>query len=185
MSRFKILAISGSIRHHSSNQRILEYISSTYSDQIEIEIYNGLTRLPYFNPDDDIDCKIEEVIAFRNKISSADAVIFCTPEYVFSIPGVLKNALEWLVSTTVLLDKPIAIITASSLGENGHESLQLILKTLGGAFNENTTMLVSGVRSKVNELGEFNEDVSRIKLQSLMTTLISSINFSSPESISS
>ena len=68
---------------------------------------------------------------FRKSIEEADAVLICTPEYVFSLPGILKNALEWTVSTTVFSDKPTALLTASSSGEKAHESLLLVMKTLG------------------------------------------------------
>jgi NAD(P)H-dependent FMN reductase len=84
-------------------------------------------------------------------------VIICTPEYVFSLPGALKNAIEWTVSTTLFSEKPVALITASALGQKAHEALQLIMKTIYARFDEQTQLLISGVRAKIKDTGIVDE----------------------------
>ncbi len=120
---------------------------------MDIEIYTGLTDLPYFNPDMDLENEPESIQHFRRKIESADGILICSPEYIFALPGILKNALEWLVSTVLLENKPVALITASAIGEKAHEQLLLILNTMLADVKD-TELLISGVRSKVSKSGE-------------------------------
>ncbi|MFT4022232.1 MAG: NADPH-dependent FMN reductase [Flavihumibacter sp.] len=94
-----------------------------------------------------------EVLRFREKIRQSDGVLICTPEYVFSLPAGLKNALEWCVSSEVFAGKPAALITAAASGDKGHEALQLIMQTLMARFTPGTTLLIKGIRSKVDEAG--------------------------------
>ena len=84
--------------------------------------------------------------------------MICKPEYVFSIPSGLKNAVEWCVSTTVFSDKPVGFITASASGEKGHEELQLIMKTLMARFTPETTLLIQGIKSKINQEGQITDN---------------------------
>ncbi|MBE8723581.1 NADPH-dependent FMN reductase [Flavobacterium hungaricum] len=152
--KVKIFAISGSTRNNSSNFKILKYISNYLKPEFEVAIFEGLASLPHFNPDLDTDTPPKEIISFRNKIIDSDGVIICTPEYVFSLPGSLKNALEWCVSTTIFSNKRTGLLTASASGEMGHEHLLLILKTLEAKFDDTTQLLIQGVRGKINEQGE-------------------------------
>lgn len=82
----------------------------------------------------------------------------CTPEYIFSLPGALKNAIEWTVSTTVFFEKPVALITASTSGEMAHESLKMIMKTLYTKFDSSSTLLIKGVKGKVSEDGVIHDE---------------------------
>ena len=145
-----ILAISGSLRSKSTNLTIIEHIAIMFSDKINVTIYHGLASLPAFNPDLESGAPIAEVEDFRCRIREANGVLICTPEYVFSIPGALKNALEWTVGTGDFAGKPTALITASSSGEKTHESLSLVLKTIEAKITKNTALLISGARTKVN-----------------------------------
>lgn len=148
-----IFAICGSTRKNSANLQILKAIEKLSENSFNFS-YFDLTILPYFNQDITDEEVALEVQNFRNEISKADGVIICTPEYVFSLPGILKNAIEWTVSTTVFSDKPTALITASSSGENAHESLLLVMKTLGIKTTDEMCLLISGVKSKLNFDGE-------------------------------
>lgn len=154
MKKIKIFAITGSTRKNSSNYKILKYISEEIKDSFEVEIFENIDELPHFNPDLDTENLPKEVVSFRNKIEKADGVIICTPEYVFSLPGSLKNVLEWCVSTTIFSGKNTGLITASASGEMGHEQLILIMKTLEANLKEDTQLLISGIRGKINEKGE-------------------------------
>lgn len=150
----KIFAITGSTRKNSSNFKILKFISEKINNQFEIEIFEDLEEIPHFNPDLDNEFPPEKVISFRNKIVQADGILICTPEYVFSLPGSLKNALEWCVSTTIFSNKKAGLITASASGEMGHEQLLLIMKTLEANFEESNQLLIQGVRGKIDETGK-------------------------------
>ena len=92
------MAISGSTRSGSTNHKILKLIAEIAKNNIEVTFYDALSGLPHFNPDLDTDDFLpKEVETFRMQISEADAIIICTPEYIFSLPGSLKNAFEWCV----------------------------------------------------------------------------------------
>ena len=120
----KILAISGSIRKNSTNEFILKAIADLYRNELEVRVYNQIDQLPYFNPDlvKNEQSVPKTVKEFYQLIEEADGVLICTPEYVFSLPGALKNALEWTVSTTVFSYKPFAFIVASASGEKAFDS---------------------------------------------------------------
>jgi len=154
VKKIKIFAITGSTRKNSSNFKILKFISQNISSQFEVEIFEDLEGIPHFNPDLDNEFPPEKVISFRSKIIQADGVLICTPEYVFSLPGSLKNALEWCVSTTIFSNKKTGILTASASGEMAHQQLLLIMKTLDAKFENNSQLLIQGVRGKINETGQ-------------------------------
>lgn len=151
-----IFAIIGSASENSSNQRLIEFLSSSTKNELNWIIFNQLKTLPHFDPELSVNNAPKEVVAFRKQIEQADAVIICTPEYVFSIPSGLKNAIEWCVSTTVFSEKPTGLITASAQGEKGHEELQLIMKTLTTKFTHETTLLISGIKGKIAKSGEID-----------------------------
>jgi chromate reductase, NAD(P)H dehydrogenase (quinone) len=171
-----ILAISGSLRAKSANLTIIENIGKIFADKINLKIYDGLANLPYFNPDLEKAKPAAEVVDFRCQIREADGVLICTPEYVFSIPGVLKNALEWTVGTNDFSGKPTALITASSSGEKAHESLFLVLKTIEAKINQDSALLISGARGKINVEGAIS-DVTTIKeIDLLIESFLQNIN---------
>jgi chromate reductase len=175
MKKKKILAFSGSTRTKSVNEYILKHIAEAYSPSLDLH-YFDLTTLPFFNPDIEGDARPASVLAFCRQIEQADGVLMCTPEYVFSLPGVLKNALEWTVATTVFSDKPTALITASGLGEKAHESLSLIMRTLQANIGLHATLLISGARSKVNKQGVLSDQHTREEIARLMASFIATMN---------
>jgi len=154
----KIFIINGSASANSSNERLIGKIISLFGENFNITVFNALKSLPHFAPDLSVQNTPSAILDLRKNIEQADAVIICTPEYVFSIPSGLKNALEWCVSTTVFTDKPLGIITASANGEKGHEELQLIMNTLSARFFPETTLLISGIKGKVNAEGAISDD---------------------------
>lgn len=168
MKTIKIVAITGSTRKNSSNFKILKYISEHIKSDFEVKIFEDLDQIPHFNPDLDTENPPEEIILFRNKIMEADGIIICTPEYVFSLPGSLKNALEWCVSTTVFSNKKAGLITASASGEMGHEQLLLIMKTLEAKFDDNTQLLIQGIRGKVDAEGKIINEGTEVALQNFI-----------------
>lgn len=175
IAKKKVLAISGSTRKSSSNLLLIKAIAALSLKDLDIKVYNKLSQLPHFNPDVD-DTNLPELIEeFRNEINEADGVLICTPEYVYSLPGSLKNAIEWTVSTILFLNKPVALITASGLGEKAHESLQLIMKTVGAEFSEQTQLLIQGARSKVNSNEEIIDETTLIQVKKLISAFIKSL----------
>ena len=156
-----IFAINGSASDHSSNQKLLENFAELTKDFFSLTIFNDLKKLPHFDPELSVDNTPKIILDFRHSIETADGIIICTPEYVFSIPGGLKNAIEWCVSTTVFSDKPTGLITASANGIKGHEELQLIMKTIMATFTPDTTLLIQGVKGKINEEGQITDNKTK------------------------
>jgi NAD(P)H-dependent FMN reductase len=152
-----IFIINGSAGANSANQKLIENFVDLTKDYFNTTIFNSLKTLPHFDPELSINNTPETILSFRNSIQNADGILICTPEYIFSIPGGLKNAIEWCVSTTVFSDKPLGIITASASGQKGHEELQLIIKTVMTKFTNETTLLIQGVKGKLNEQGEITD----------------------------
>lgn len=145
-----IFVIIGSAGKNSANKRLANHISSLGNDLLSFTIFNDLKMLSHFDPDLSITNPPREIIELRDNIERADGVIICTPEYVFSIPAGLKNALEWCVSVTVFANKPTGLITASADGKRGHEELKLIMKTVMARFTNGTTLLIPGIKSKID-----------------------------------
>lgn len=173
--RKTILAIPGSIRKNSVNHLILSFIATSFKDIADVKIFNGITSFPHFNPDVNDNETDLDVLRFREEIVSSDGVIVCTPEYVFSLPGSLKNALEWTVSTTAFLNKPTAVIVASGLGEKTLESLLLIMTTLGARISPQSALLIQGARAKVRSQHEM-DDRTFAELRIVVNALIENIN---------
>lgn len=166
-----IFAIIGSASENSTNQRLVEFLAGSTKNEWNWIIFNELKSLPHFDPELSVDNPPKEIMAFRKQIEQADGVLICTPEYVFSIPSGLKNAIEWCVSTTIFSDKPTALITASAQGEKGHEELQLIMKTLMANFTDETILLISGIKSKISESGQLNDLILQSELEKLVKSL--------------
>jgi NAD(P)H-dependent FMN reductase len=129
-----------------------------------VTIYNELKKLPHFDPELSTDNPPKEILEFRQSIEEADGIIISTPEYVFSIPSGLKNAIEWCISTIIFSDKPTGLITASASGEKGHEELQLIMKTAMAKFTNETTLLIQGVKGKFNTQGNISDEETKKQL---------------------
>lgn len=147
----KIVAISGSTRKSSSNLNLIKAIEEIANDIFTIEIFDGLTGLPHFNPDLDIEKAPDEVASFRKLLTAADGILICTPEYAMGVPGTLKNAIDWTVSSCEFRHKPTVLITASSMGEKGHASLLETLKIIEANITDETQLLISYVKTKVSK----------------------------------
>ena len=164
----KILAICGSTRKNSSNLNLIKEFASLGKSLFEVVVFEELDQLPHFNPDLDNENPPQKITSLRNLVLSADGVLICTPEYVFSIPGSLKNALEWFVSTTLFSGKPSALITASASGEMGHRELQLIMKTIQARFLPETCLLINGVKGRFHPDGRLADRETSEKLHLLV-----------------
>src|ERR671937_2995858 len=107
----KVLAISGSLRRDSYNTRLLHSAAELLPEGVELEVWDGLKAVPPYDEDDDVEPAPAAVADLRAAIAGADAVLFATPEYNSSIPGQLKNALDWASrpkGAAALLNKTVA-----------------------------------------------------------------------------
>jgi chromate reductase, NAD(P)H dehydrogenase (quinone) len=114
----RVLGISGSLRRDSHNTALLRHAGELFeAEGAEFEIYDGLRDIPPYDEDDDVENGPEAVARLRAAVAEADAVFFSTPEYNNSIPGTLKNAIDWVsrpLATNPLRNKPAAVIGAST-----------------------------------------------------------------------
>ncbi|WP_207531634.1 NADPH-dependent FMN reductase [Desertivirga arenae] len=159
-----ILFIIGSASLNSANEKLVNIIIQLLNPLIQVEVFKDLKNLPHFEPEQSSDHPSEAIKEFRSRVERADGVIFSTPEYVFSIPAGLKNALEWCVATTIFSDKPVGVITASAQGQKGHEELQMIMQTLGAELKDETSLLVQGIKGKINSGGEVTDAKTKEEL---------------------
>lgn len=170
--RIKILGISGSLRSNSSNTNILKSIAGFNPDEVEFVIFEGLDQLPHFNPGQE---ENKAVRNFKTAISNAAAVIFCTPEYAFGVPGVLKNALDWTVSTGELNDKPVSVISASPLNSGGDKalaSLLLTLTALGTKRNDASALSIPNIKIKSSADGTLTDENTLDQLRNQLDNLL-------------
>jgi NAD(P)H-dependent FMN reductase len=137
----QILAISGSLRTKSSNSAVLQAASILAPEQIEIIMYSRLANLPHFNPDLDCEPLPNEVIFLRQQIKSSDAIMISSPEYAHGVPGSLKNALDWLVSSTEFPGKLVALINTNSRATIALNSLTEILVTMSAQIIEPANLI--------------------------------------------
>jgi chromate reductase len=113
----KILGISGSLRRGSYNTSLLGVAARLLPADVEFELWGGLKGVPPYDEDDDTEEAPAAAAALREAIAGADAVLFATPEYNSSVPGQLKNAIDWVsrpLATNPLRNKPVAVVGAST-----------------------------------------------------------------------
>ncbi|MBO9698683.1 MAG: NAD(P)H-dependent oxidoreductase [Sporocytophaga sp.] len=176
------VAISGSLKSTSTNTSILKFIIKLASHTANIELYLGLDDLPHFSPERDSENPSEAVENLRKKIKNADGVIFCTPEYAFNLPGVLKNALDWCVSSGEFNEKPVLVLSASPLntgGEKALASLQMTLTALG--TKQVAAYSIANVNSKMNSHKELTDSETIAVLEGLLSKLDKFIENYTPE----
>ncbi|BBH19113.1 FMN reductase [Paenibacillus baekrokdamisoli] len=176
MNTRTILTLSGSLRKQSSNSLFLHGLAALAPGNFTFINYAGLDTLPHFNPDLDGDDAIPSaaVADLRAKLKHADAVVICTPEYANGVPGVLKNALDWIVSSGELMNKPVAAISASPNplgGDKALASLLLTLTIMSAVIVDSATMSVPFIRSKLSTEGMIIDlqtaEACRLLLQTL------------------
>jgi chromate reductase len=112
-----VIALSGSLRAGSSNAALLRAAIACAPPALAISFdEQAIATLPHFNPDLDVDPAPPAVAAFRAQLAAAEGVIICSPEYAHGVPGALKDALDWIVSSGELMEKPILLLNASPAG---------------------------------------------------------------------
>lgn len=127
----KILAICGSLQRKSSNLTLLEHAVASAPAGVSITLYDGLRALPQFDPDLEEHGELEPVRALRSAVASSSALFIACPEYGHSLPGALKNGIDWLIGTGELERKVVAITAAVPHAERGRRGLKALADTLG------------------------------------------------------
>jgi chromate reductase, NAD(P)H dehydrogenase (quinone) len=172
----RILGLSGSLRQDSHNTNLLRAAVELLPPGVELKIYDGLRELPPFDADLDVEPADEAVARLRDAIAHADGVVIATPEFNGSIPGVLKNALDWAsrpFPDNSLRGKPVAVIGAST-GLFGAVWAQAdTRKVLGiiGADVIDQELPIGQADSAFGEHGELIEPAQRAVLADLVGVL--------------
>jgi chromate reductase len=178
----RILAISGSLRSASSNSVLLRAAASLAPKEIEIAIFAGLGDLPHFNPDLDGDVPPTPVADLRRRLREADGVLISSPEYAHGVPGVLKNALDWLVRSAELVDKPVAIIDNLPRGAWALASLKEILTVMTACLIEESSFTVPLTTNKIDESDILGNEEQSSALRSGITRFAMAIQHRKVES---
>lgn len=148
---------------------------------VDYRQYDELGSLPHFSPDLDVDESEphKAVVEWREKLRSADAIVICTPEYTRGVPGSLKNALDWVVSSGEFVNKPTAVISASPHTEGGATalaSLILTLKMMSAAIPDQATLAVPFVNKKLGLDGRVLDVDTLSSLRNLVRALLQPLN---------
>ena len=125
----QILAISGSLRAASSNTAILKAALQLAPDKLEIVLFDGLRDLPHFNPDLEL-APPASVLEFQKLLQESSAVIISSPEYAHGVPGSLKNALDWVVGSGEMVEKPTVLFNVAARGAWAQASLRETLTVM-------------------------------------------------------
>ena len=173
----RVLAISGSLRRDSNNTALLRALREEAPSGVEIEIWDGLKEIPPYDADDDLVPGPAQVEAFRQLVREADAVFFATPEYNSSIPGALKNALDWAsrpLATNAFRNKPVAVIGSSAGAFGGVWAAAELRKVLGamGARVTEVELAVGHAHDKLDESGRLVDHEVRDGLREALETLL-------------
>ncbi len=175
MDKKKVVAISGSTRQMSINHSLIKAISDLSYASLDISIYDGIAKLPQFNPDNDGDSVAKEVAHFRQQLDNADGVIICTPEYAHGVPGTLKNAIDWTISSSQFPHKPTMLITASTGGNYGHKALMETLKAIEAKNIDNLQMVIPFIKTKVSMDNKITDDNTLVEVKKLIASFIETL----------
>lgn len=168
-----ILAINGSSRPESTNGAVLRAVAGHVRDSVRINAYNELDRIPPFDPAVPDGATPSAVRVFRRSVAAADGVLITTPEYAHSMPGTLKNALDWLVGSGELANKPVAIITASTTPTGGLRAQAALIQTLLAQSAEIVVLLpISGSRLKIDPDGNVHHQPTIRRIHETVLALI-------------
>ncbi|KKK36458.1 NADPH-dependent FMN reductase [Mesobacillus campisalis] len=160
----KVVAIVGSIRKNSYNLQLAKYVQKRYANQLEVEILD-LAPLPMYNQDIEMDAP-QEVLDFKAKVKEADAVLWVTPEYNATIPGVLGNAIDWLSRVEKVMNGKPSIIMGSSMGNLGSVKAQMHLRDILFAVGLNSPVLggnevyIGAVHEKFDADGNLTDEAT-------------------------
>lgn len=171
----RVLVISGSTRAASTNTALCRTAVLCAPTGVVVECYPDVAVLPHFRPDDDRDPLPSAVAALRSAIASADAVLFCTPEYAGTLPGSLKNLLDWTVGGTELTAKPVAWVKAAAdqrRGEGAHATLATVLGYVQARVVQDACRHVPLARHAVGPDGLITDATARSQIAEAIEALL-------------
>jgi chromate reductase len=177
----KVLGVSGSLRADSHNTAILRGARDLMPTGVELELWNGLRDIPPYDEDDDTEPAPPAVAALRAALAGADAVLFSTPEYNSSIPGQLKNALDWAsrpIASSVLRNKPVAVVGAST-GAFGAVWAQAELRKVLGAVGARVVegeLAVGHAHDKLDAAGRLIDENLREEFTAVVDGLVEAVH---------
>ncbi|MBL8022105.1 MAG: NAD(P)H-dependent oxidoreductase [Leptospirales bacterium] len=145
----KILGISGSLRARSKNSALLRLIQER-SAGVEVTIFHRMGSMPLFNPDVEFG-PFEAVLEFRKQIRAADAVIIASPEYAHGVTGVMKNALDWIVGSGELVNKPVAVLNAAPASTHANLALLETLRVMNVPVIPGASLAMPVSRGELDE----------------------------------
>ncbi|KAB2337677.1 NAD(P)H-dependent oxidoreductase [Cytobacillus depressus] len=178
----KVVAIVGSIRKESYNLKLAKFIQERYKDRLDIEIL-PIRDLPFYDQDMDIEMDPPEAVKeFKSKVAAADAVLWVTPEYNYSIPGVLKNAIDWLSRVEkVMIGKP-SWIMGTTMGTLGTVRAQQHLREIlfcpgvGSPLIPGNEVYIGVIHEKMDERGSITHEPTIKFLDIVVDNFINWIN---------
>jgi NAD(P)H-dependent FMN reductase len=160
-----ILAISGSLRAVSTNSALIEALAGLALPACHVAIYDGLGRLPIFNPDNEGARTPVEAASLIEAVTRSDGVIVACPEYAHGVPGGLKNALDWLVSRDAAVGKPAMLVHASSRSLACRAALTEIMRTMSFSLHPGRDL-------EIALLGKNTEQVKAMLMEPANTALM-------------
>jgi NAD(P)H-dependent FMN reductase len=168
----RILLISGSTRRGSGNTTALRTVQAMAPEGITADMYEGLAWLPAFSPDDD-QHPPGPAAELRERIAAADALLFCTPEYAGTLPGSLKNLLDWTVGGGEIYGKPVGWINVAmgGRGTGAEEHLAMVLRYVGAVAVEQACVRVPVPRDAVGPDGIIADPAIRAAFGAALTAL--------------
>lgn len=145
-----IVAISGSLRAASSNSALLRVAARLAAPGVCISMFDSIGKLPHFTPDLE-DNAPAVAIEFRAQIDAADGVLIASPEYAHGVPGAMKNALDWLVGGSEIVNKPVALINAAPRAIHAYAALNEILTVMNARLVANACITLPQAIHKLDE----------------------------------
>ena len=171
MADVRILLISGSTRRGSGNTAALRTVQALAPDGITAELYDGLAALPAFSPDED-ERPPGPAADLRARIAAADALLFCTPEYAGTLPGSLKNLLDWTVGGGEIYGKPAWVnVAVGGRGTGAEEHLAMVLRYVGAVAVDGACVRVPVPREAAGPDGIINDPEIRTALGAALSAL--------------
>jgi chromate reductase len=167
----RILAISGSLRSASSNSALVEAAAGLAIKTAEVSVYRDLAQLPPFNPDLDGESPAAPVAQFRSALRACDAVLISSPEYAHGVPGVLKNALDWIVGSGELIDKPVALLNTSAYAIHAQASLAETLTVMSARLVPEASITIPLASRKLEAKGILADHAFATALRSAVHSL--------------
>lgn len=176
----KILGIAGSLRADSYNRKLLDAAGDLIGGNVVLEVWDRLKAVPPYDQDDDVDPAPAGVADLRDAIAGADGILFSTPEYNSSVPGVLKNAIDWAsrpLAKNVLRNKPVAVVGASAGAFGAVWSQAELRKVLGatGARVVDGEVALGHARERFDEQGRLVDDILVEQLRDVVEALVAEV----------